>query len=87
MKIGPVCSALSSFAAQIIGNQLVEEAKAVVQDTSGQYTSITSKTKGPSLQWGDIGATLILTVKTALQTHQPLAFYYMHKVVEPKPCW
>lgn len=86
-QIGPVRSALSSFAAQIIGNQLVEEAEAAVQDTSGQHASVTSKAKDASLQWADIGATLIPTVKIALQTHQPLAFYYMCKIAEPKPRW
>ena len=87
MQIGPVRSALSSFAAQIIGNQLAEEAEAVMQDTSGQHASITSKTEDRLLQWVDIGATLTPTVKIALQTHQPLAFHYMCKIAELKPRW
>jgi len=65
----------------------VEEAEAAVQDTSGQHASITSKTEDRLLQWVDIGAMLILTVKIALQTYQLLAFYSMCKIVEPKPRW
>jgi hypothetical protein len=46
-----------------------------------------SKAKDASLQCADIGAMLIPTVKIALQTHQPLAFYYMCKITELKPRW
>jgi hypothetical protein len=80
-EIGPVHSALSAFAAQIIEDQL----EIAVQETSGQHASVTSETKNGSLQWADIGATLIPAVKTALQTHQPLAFHYMCKITELKP--
>ena len=86
-QIGPVRSALSSFAAQIVEDQLLQEAETAVQDTSGQHASVTSKNEDASLRWTNIGATLIPTVKIALQTHQPLAFHYMCKIAEPAPPW
>jgi hypothetical protein len=67
--IGPVRSALSSFAAQIIEHRLLEEAQIAVQETSGQHAYISSDNDNGSTQWADIGGTLIPTVKNALQTH------------------
>jgi hypothetical protein len=84
-QIGPVRAALSSFAAQIIEAELLQEAQVAVQDTSGLHAPVNSDADDDSVEWADIGATLIPTVKITLKTHQPLMFHYMLKIAEPKP--
>ena len=78
--IRPVRAAMSSFASQIVEAQLMDEAQTAIQETSGLHASVAGETDDASVQWAGIGATLIPTVKTAFQTHQPLAFHYMRKI-------
>lgn len=84
-QIRPVCAAMSLFVAQIVEAQLIDEAQTAIHEMSGLHASVAGETNDGSVQWVDIGATLIPTVKTALETHQPLAFHYMQKIAEPKP--
>ena len=84
-SIRPVRAALSSFATQIIEAQLVREAQTAVHENSGLHASISGGDEDGTLQWANIGTTLIPTVKAAHQTHQPLAYHYMCKIAEPRP--
>src|SRR6267154_1946446 len=86
-QIGPVHSALSFFTAQIIEDQLLAKAETSVHEKNGQHASVTSKIEDRSVQWTDIGAMLIPTVKIMLETHQLLAFHYMWRIAESKPHW
>jgi hypothetical protein len=85
IQVRPVRAAMLSFTAQIIEAKLVDEAQRAIQETSGLHASVADETDNGSVQWANSGATLIPTVKIAFQTHQPLAFHYMHKITEPKP--
>jgi hypothetical protein len=84
-SIRPVHAALSLFAMQIIEAQLVWKAQTAVHKNSGLHASISGDDEDGSLQWANIDATLILTVKAAHQTHQPLAYHYICKIAEPRP--
>jgi len=83
LEIRTMGPALSSFAAQIIEEHLLKEARTAVQETSGLHATMTSKTEHGVIKWADLGASLMATTKTSLQTHQPLTFHYMSMIAEP----
>ena len=80
-----VQSALSSFAAQVVEVQLVQEAGAAIHETSGLHASVTSKTDNGQVKWADIGASLMMTTQSTLQVYQLLTFHYMCRIAKPKP--
>ena len=59
--------ALSSFAAQIIEAQLVQEARVAVQESSGLHASVTSKTENGLVEWANLGASLVTRARNAGQ--------------------
>lgn len=82
LEIKPVRPALTSFAAQIVQNKLVMEAKQAVKPSSGLHA--TSRRKGhQTVEWADIGATTVAKVSHIIQTHQPLTWIYMMSISEP----
>jgi hypothetical protein len=85
IEIKSVRAAMSSFAAQIVEARLIQEARVVVEESSGMHASVVSEDFDSGVEWADIGASLIPTVQANLQQHQPLAFHYLCRIAEPKP--
>lgn len=84
INIGHVRPALTSFAAQIVEGQLIQEAQRAVKRSSGLHASIGRKSSTSTVQWSDLGASLMQNVKSVLTTLQPLTYHYLLRVAEPK---
>ncbi|KAG6824881.1 hypothetical protein H0H92_005539 [Tricholoma furcatifolium] len=67
---------LTSFAAQIIKDQLVKEAKAVVKPDSGLHVSRKKQTANKTM-WMDIGSATVARVSDIIQRHQPLTWGFL----------
>jgi hypothetical protein len=55
-EIQPVRPAMTSFAVQVVRQQVVKEAEDVIKLTSGPHTSVKDKSNPKVMNWTDIGA-------------------------------
>jgi hypothetical protein len=85
LEIGPARAAISSFAAQIVEAQLIQEAQAGIDKDNGMHASIKTRNDG-RVEWASIGASLIPTIQANLSQHMSLAFQYMLQITSPRPC-
>ncbi|KAG1745489.1 uncharacterized protein EDB91DRAFT_1050099, partial [Suillus paluster] len=76
-EIKPAKAALTSFAAQILTDELVREAESAMKPTSGLHSMLPSKSNPKEKEWADIGATTMEKVSAIIQKHQPLTWHYL----------
>ncbi|KAJ3506750.1 hypothetical protein NLJ89_g6695 [Agrocybe chaxingu] len=85
-KLKPVCPALTSFAAQLVANKLIEEAEKAIDAANGLHLSLTGAQKrSKKLEWTDIGSLTFETVQNILQEHQPLTWSLVMKIATRPP--
>jgi hypothetical protein len=76
-EIKPAKAALTSFAAQILTDELVREAESAVKPTSGLHSMLPSKSNPKEKEWADIGPTAVEKVSAIIQKHQQLTWNYL----------
>jgi hypothetical protein len=77
--------AITSFAAQIVKEEFVKEADAVIRVSSGLHASSSSGIALNKVEWTDIGSATAEHVTGILKTHQPLTWDLMMAIAERKP--
>ncbi|KZP29019.1 hypothetical protein FIBSPDRAFT_851836, partial [Athelia psychrophila] len=80
--MGPVRPAMSSFAAQLIGNRLAYEARRAVSSSGGLHAFL-KEDDSDSIMVADIGASLIEVTRGAAQTSETLALDYSTRMAQP----
>ncbi|KZP18323.1 hypothetical protein FIBSPDRAFT_864004 [Athelia psychrophila] len=78
--MGPVRPAMSSFAAQLIGDRLAHEARRAVSSSGGLHAFLK---EDDSDSVADIGASLIEVTRGAAQTSETLALDYSTRMAQP----
>ncbi|KIM36098.1 hypothetical protein M413DRAFT_428012 [Hebeloma cylindrosporum] len=89
-EIRPVRPALTSFAAQIVEQKLVQEIEKAVHPSSGLHVSISTKKKDPKaearrVKWTDIGNTTMERTQKVIQSCQPLTWKLIMKLASRPP--
>ena len=79
-KIKPARAALTAFAAQIVEQKLVQEARKAVHPQSGLHA--TSKKRGTQkVEWVDVGASTASYVEAIIKRCQPLTWRLLNRMV------
>jgi hypothetical protein len=85
-SIKPVRPGLTSFAAQIVQNKLVQEAEKAIDVSNGLHVSISdSKTSAKKLEWTDIGSATVEHTQDIIRKHQPLTWSILMKLASRPP--
>ncbi|KAF8174754.1 hypothetical protein BJ912DRAFT_1024608 [Pholiota molesta] len=85
-SIKPVRPALTSFAAQIVQDKLVDEAEDAIKVSSGLHLSLSDhQTASKKLEWTDIGSATVERTQQIIQTHQPLTWNLFMKLAARPP--
>ncbi|KAF4596165.1 hypothetical protein EYR40_008153 [Pleurotus pulmonarius] len=73
---------MSSFAAQIVKDQLISEARKAVKPTAGLYAPLKKNTTGGNIKWNDLNMTMTAKMKAEFERLQPLALEYLQSIAQ-----
>ncbi|KAG9217635.1 hypothetical protein CCMSSC00406_0003676 [Pleurotus cornucopiae] len=77
--------AMSSFAAQIVQDQLISEARQAVKPSTGLYAPLRRDSRTKNLHWNDLSTSLTATAIAEFKKYQPLTFHYMVCIAQGTP--
>ena len=84
-NIKPVRPCLTSFAVQIVEQQLLREARLATRPSSGLHAVVSRKSSNiKKTEWADIGATTVPDIARILQKFQPLTWHYFTNIANRK---
>ncbi|THH05249.1 hypothetical protein EW146_g9952 [Bondarzewia mesenterica] len=76
--------AITSFAAQVVQDQMVRERRNAVQPSSGLHVSRSKRALAAGKGWDDISIDMLNSVRQILKTHQPLTWRLLVNLATPK---
>jgi len=84
-EIQSVRPTMTSFAVQVVRQQVVREAEDAIKPTSGLHTSVKDKSNPKVMNWTDIGAGTTSQVAEILRKYQPITMDLMMQIAARPP--